>query len=85
MNNIKPRVWHGYLGKRSDGMTLYFRSLTLNATTCPPTDVCVHSRPNIPRCDEFLRGTNPWVRKSMERVEYGASPVRGNKWTIRSS
>ncbi len=66
-------------------MSLNLCALTLNARASPTTNICVDTRPNKARGDEFLSGADTRVRKSMEGVEYSASPREGNERALRAS
>ena len=60
-------------------MPMDLSSLALDTGASPATNVGINSRPNESRSNEFLCGTDTWMRESMERIENDTSSRERNQ------
>ena len=58
-------------------MTMYFATLTFQASFGPISDVFVNPGPNKSVGDEFLSGVDAWVREIVKGIEHSATNLAG--------
>ena len=67
---IKPCIRCRKGTTRGNRMLMHFGSLTLEARTSPPTNVCLDSRPHISSGDQSLSGTGSRMRQGVQSGEH---------------